>query len=362
MIEYENLKKTNKFFLNRFKEEYKKFSSRGQYVLSQKVLNFEKNFSSFLNSPFCSGVGNGLDALILSIESLNLPKDSEIIVPANTYYATILAVLRCGLKPVLVEPDYYTCNIDYRQIVRKITKKTRVILVVHLYGKVCEMKPIIKICKEHKLYLVEDCAQAHGAKYKNKFAGTFGDFGCFSFYPTKNLGCLGDGGAIVSRTKRNDINIKMLRNYGSLKRYKNEIIGFNSRLDEFQAAFLKIKLKYLDKINTHKRNLASIYNKNLNNRFIKPVIQKDFYDVFYIYNVRYKKRDQLQKFLKGHKIITDIHYSLPPYKQNAIKALFQNQKFPISDEIHKTTLSLPISFMNTEKEIEKVCDIINKFI
>jgi dTDP-4-amino-4,6-dideoxygalactose transaminase len=224
------------------------------------------------------------------------------------------------------------------------------------------MGPIIKICKENKLYLIEDCAQAHGAKYKNKYVGTFGDFGCFSFYPTKNLGCLGDGGAIVSRTKRNDINIKMLRNYGSLKRYKNEIIGFNSRLDEFQAAFLKIKLKYLDKINKHKRELASIYNKNLNNRFIKPVIQKDFYDVFYVYNVRYQKRDQLQKFLKSKKIITDIHYSLPPYKQNAIKALFQNQKFPISDEIHKTTLSLPISFMNTEKEIEKVCDIVNKFI
>jgi dTDP-4-amino-4,6-dideoxygalactose transaminase len=201
MIEYENLKKTNKFFLNKFKAEYKDFLLRGQYVLSQKVLSFEKNFSSFLNASFCSGVGNGLDALILALESLKLPKGSEVIVPANTYYATILAVLRCGLKPVLVEPDYYTCNIDYKEIVRKITKKTRVIIVVHLYGKVCEMEPIIEICKEHKLYLVEDCAQAHGAKYRNKFAGTFGDFGCFSFYPTKNLGCLGDGGAVISKKK-----------------------------------------------------------------------------------------------------------------------------------------------------------------
>jgi dTDP-4-amino-4,6-dideoxygalactose transaminase len=362
MIEYENLKKTNNFFFKKFEIEYKKFSLNGKYILSKEVLNFEKKFSSFLKAPFCSGVANGLDALILSLESLKLPKNSEVIVPANTYYATILAVLRSGLKPVLVEPDYFTCNINYKEIVKKITKKTKVILAVHLYGKACEMSPIIKICKENKLYLIEDCAQAHGAKYKNKYVGTFGDFGCFSFYPTKNLGCLGDGGAIVSRIKSNDIYIKMLRNYGSLKRYKNEIIGFNSRLDEFQAAFLKIKLKYLDKINKHKRNLASIYNKNLNNRFIKPVIQKDFYDVFYVYNVRYQKRDQLQKFLKSQKIMTDIHYSLPPYKQNAIKALFQNQKFPISDEIHKTTLSLPISFMNTEKEIEKVCDIVNKFI
>lgn len=362
MIEYENLKKTNNFFLSKFKVEYKKFCSDGRYVLSEKVLNFEKNFSSFLNASFCSGVGNGLDALILSLESLKLTKGSEVIVPANTYYATILAVLRCGLKPVLVEPDYYTCNIDYKEIVRKITNKTRVILVVHLYGKVCEMEPIIKICKEHKLYLVEDCAQAHGAKYKDKFAGTFGDFGCFSFYPTKNLGCLGDGGAVISKRKTDDRSIKRLRNYGSLKRYKNEIVGFNSRLDEFQAAFLNIKLKYLNKINAHKRALASIYNKKLSNRFIKPVTKKDFFDVFYIYNVRCHKRDKFQKFLKTQKIITDIHYPLPPYKQNAIKSLFESQKFPISDEIHNTTLSLPISYMNTKKEIEKICDIANQFI
>lgn len=362
MIEYENLKKTNKFFFNKFKDEYKEFSLRGRYVLSQKVLDFEKNFSSFLNASFCSGVGNGLDALIFSLESLKLQKESEVIVPANTYYATILAILRCGLKPVLVEPDYYTCNIDYKEIVKKITKKTRVILVVHLYGKVCEMEPIIKICSEHKLYLVEDCAQAHGAKYKNKFAGTFGDFGCFSFYPTKNLGCLGDGGAVISKKKTNDINIKMLRNYGSIKRYKNQILGFNSRLDEFQAAFLKIKLKYLHKINAHKRTLASIYNKKLNNQFVKPVIKKDYFDVFYVYNVRCHKRNQLQKFLKKNKILTDIHYPLPPYKQNAIKSLFENQSFPISDEIHETTLSLPISYMHKEKEIEKVCDMANQFI
>jgi dTDP-4-amino-4,6-dideoxygalactose transaminase len=361
MIEYENLKKTNKFFLNKFKKKYNKFCLEGRYILSKEVLSFEKNFSSFLNASFCSGVGNGLDALILSLESLKLPRDSEVIVPANTYYATILAVLRCGLKPVLVEPDYYTYNIDYKEIVKKITKKTRAILVVHLYGKVCDMEPIMKICKDNKFYLVEDCAQAHGAKYKNNFAGTFGDFGCFSFYPTKNLGCLGDGGAVTSKTKTNDINIKLLRNYGSVERYKNKIIGFNSRLDEFQASFLNIKLKYLNNINTHKRNLASIYNKNLNNRFIKPAIQKDYYDVFYIYNIRTRKRDDLKEFLKKENIFTDIHYPLPPYKQNAIKVLFENQKFPISDEIHETILSLPISFSHTEKEIFRVTEVLNSF-
>ena len=362
MIEYENLKKTNKFFLKEFNKKYKQFCLDGSYILSKQGLNFEKNFAFFLKSPYCSGVGNGLDALILSLESLKLAKDSEIIVPANTYYATILAVLRCGLKPVLVEPNYHSYNIDHNEIVKKITKKTRAILVVHLYGKVCEMDSIIQICKEHKLYLVEDCAQAHGAKYKKKFAGTFGDFGCFSFYPTKNLGCLGDGGAVVSRTKANDRNIKLLRNYGSIKRYQNEIVGFNSRLDEFQATFLNMKLKYLNTINAHKRNLASVYNRNLSNQFIKPIIQKDHFDIFYVYSIRSRKRDQLQKFLKKNNIITDIHYPLPPYKQKAIKGLFENQKFPISDEIHKTILSLPISYMNTKKEIAKVCDVVNKFI
>ena len=361
MIEYENLKKTNNLFLKKFNNPYKKFCKDGRYILSQNVFNFEKNFSSYLNSSFCTGVGNGLDALILSLESLNLAVDSEVILPANTYYATILAVLRAGLKPVLVEPNFYTCNIDYREILKKITKKTRVVLVVHLYGKVCEMNEIQKICKENKLYLIEDCAQAHGARYKKKYAGTFGDFGCFSFYPTKNLGCLGDGGAVISKNIRNDRNIKMLRNYGSIKRYKNEIVGFNSRLDEFQAAFLNIKLNYLNKINAHKRKLASTYNKFLNNSLIKPVVQKDYFDVYYVYNIRLKKRNALQKFLNKNKIITDIHYPLPPYKQNSIKHLFEGKKFPISEEIHQTTLSLPVSFMNTKKEVEKVCFLVNNF-
>lgn len=362
MIEYENLKKTNSLFIEKFKVEYKKFYNNGNYILGKNVLSFEKNFSSYLKALHCTGVGNGLDALIMSLVALNLPKGSEVIVPSNTYFATILAVIRSGLKPVLAEPDFKTCNIDYRNILQNITKKTKVILVVHLYGKVCEMDKILQICKYHKLFLIEDCAQAHGAKFKNQKAGTFGDFGCFSFYPTKNLGCLGDGGAVISKVNNHDQKIKMLRNYGSIKRYKNEIIGFNSRLDEIQASFLNIKLNFLDKINSHKKKLASIYNNNLNNYFLKPQIQKDYEDVFYVYNIRTRKRDKLRQFLKEKKIQTDIHYPLPPYKQKAIKSLFQGKSFPISDQIHKTTLSLPISFMTTEKEVEKICDIVNKFI
>lgn len=362
MIEYENLKKTNSFFINKFRNSYKKFCKNGRYILSENVLSFENKFANFLHAPFCSGVGNGLDALILSLESLNLEKGSEVIVPANTYFATILAILRCGLKPVLVEPNINTYNIDYREILKNLSRKTKVILAVHLYGKVCEMDKIVEICKENKLYLIEDCAQSHGAKFKNKYSGTFGDFGCFSFYPTKNLGCLGDGGAVITKQFKNDLKIKMLRNYGSVKRYQNEVIGFNSRLDEFQASFLLVKLNFLKKINSHKRKLSSIYNKNLSNHFIKPNLHKDYFDVFYVYNIRIKQRDAFQKYLKKNKIITDIHYPLPPYKQKAIKTIFEGKYFPISDEIHKTTLSLPISYMTKEKEVEKICKIANKFI
>lgn len=362
MIEYENLKKTNGLFIKKFKNEFKKFCNNGNYILGKNVLNFEKNFASYLGTSYCTGVGNGLDALTMSLVALNLPKGSEVIVPSNTYYATILAVIQSGLKPVLVEPNLITCNIDYRNILQNISKKTRVILVVHLYGKVCEMDKILQICKDYKFYLIEDCAQAHGAKFKNQKAGSFGDFGCFSFYPTKNLGCLGDGGAVISKLSKCDQKIKMLRNYGSIKRYKNIIIGFNSRLDEFQAAFLNIKLNFLDKINSHKKKLASIYNNNLNNFFLKPEVHKDYDDVFYIYNIRTSKRDKLQKFLKENNIQTDIHYPLPPYRQKAIKSLFNGRSFPISDTIHNTTLSLPISFMTTEKEVEKVCNVVNKFI
>ena len=223
------------------------------------------------------------------------------------------------------------------------------------------MKNILNLCKENKLYLIEDCAQSHGAKYKNKYAGTFGHFGCFSFYPTKNLGCLGDGGAIISKLKAFDTEVKKFRNYGSIRRYQNEIIGSNSRLDEIQALFLNTKLKHLNNINKHKRKLANIYNSKLSNKFIKPKIEKNYYDVYYVYNIRISNRNSLIKFLNKNKIKTDIHYPMPPYKQKAVEHIFGIKKFPITEEIHNTTLSLPISFMHKEKDIKKICDIMNSF-
>ena len=357
---YENLNISNKIFYSDFIKSLNKNNKNGTYVLGKNVEKFEKNFSNFLGSNYCVGVANGLDALTISLKSLNLEKNSEVLVASNSYIACIISIINAGLKPILVEPDIETYNISPTEIKKKISKKTKAILAVHLYGKSCEMDQIIKICNQKKLYLIEDCAQSHGSKYKNKSTGTFGDYGCFSFYPTKLLGALGDGGAITCKKKNNKIFLQKFRNYGSVKRYKNDIIGQNSRLDEIQAIFLNIKLKFLSKIIKHKKKLANVYFENLNNNFIKPKIESYKSDTFYIFNVRHEKRDKLRTYLRKKNIMTDIHYPFPPYKQLALNGYF-DENFPISDEIHKTTISLPISFAHTTKDILEVTKIMNKF-
>ena len=359
-IFYENLSKSNFFFTEKFKKEYSIFINKGQYILSNFVNKFENNFANYHKSKFCVGVGNGFDALTISLRSLNLNKDSEVLVAANSYVASIMSIFNANLKPVLVEPDIKTYNIDVSQIEKKITKKTRVIMAVNMYGKPCDLISIKKICKKYNLYLIEDCAQSHGSKINGKMSGTFGDLGCFSFYPTKNLGGLGDGGAILCNNKNLYIKIRKIRNYGSEKRYHNEMQGVNSRLDEFQAAFLNIKLKYLNKINNHKIKLANIYQNFLKDDFVKPLQQSGVDDVFYIYNIRHPQRDKIKKFLLKKNIFTDIHYPTPPYKQLCFKGFFKSN-FPISDQIHKTTLSLPISFFHTEKDIFRVIEVLNSF-
>ncbi len=360
MIEYENLQKTNRIFLKKFKNSYKKFCKDGKYILSDNVTKFEKKFSAYIGKKYCIGVGNGMDALTISLKSLNLPQNSEIIIASNAYIASILSAINANLKPILVEPDIQTYNLDYRCISKNITKKTRVIMVVHMYGKPNNMKEIQKICREHNLFLIEDCAQSHGASIGNKLTGSFGDMSCFSFYPTKNLGCLGDGGAILCNNKLLAIKLRMMRNYGSKKKYYNDILGQNSRLDEFQASFLNIKLDYLDKINNHKIKLAKIYNKNLTDNFIKPLIQKEEKHVFHIYNIRHNNRNELKKYLEKHNILTTIHYPVAPHRQKCFKGIFKKQ-YPISDKIHSTTLSLPISFSHKKKDILKIIDRLNKF-
>ncbi len=360
MIYYENLKNTNSEFFPDFIKGFSDFLNSGKYVLGQNVDAFEKEFATYLQAPLSVGVGSGLAALELSIQACNFPPKSEIIVPSNTYVASILAILNTGHIPILVEPDITTYNIDPSKITEKITPKTKAVLVVHMYGKSSDMGPIEDICRLHNLVLIEDCAQSHGAKYKNKFTGTFG-IGAFSFYPTKNLGALGEAGAVVTSDLALDLAIRKLRNYGSTVQYQNDLIGTNQRLDELQAVLLRIKLTKLDAINLHKRQLAKIYQDNLSDKFIKPVVRPDFYDVYHIYNIRHPRRDQLRQYLLDHEIQTAIHYPTPPHKQPALSDLFRGQSFPLSEEIHATTLSLPISYSHTNEDIARVVEVMNKF-
>jgi len=356
-IEYENLSKVNHSFIKEYKLAFSDLLTKGWFILGENVSAFEEEFANYIGCKYCLGVASGLDAIILSISALDLAPGDEVIVPANTYIATILAVIRCNLKPVLVEPSLDTYNLDPRLIEKSITKKTKVILPVHLYGKPVQMDAINRIAKKYHLRIVEDCAQAHGAKFKNKTVGSY-DIGAFSFYPTKNLGALGDAGAITTNDRKLYLKLKALRNYGSNKKYHNQYLGFNSRLDEMQAAFLRIKLRKLEEINHHKRRLAQLYHQQLSDQYIKPHVSKQCHDVFHIYNIRTKKRDRLRQILTDHKIGSEIHYPIPPFEQISLKHLIKGD-YPVSREIHQTTLSLPISYCHTQKDIQHVIEILN---
>jgi dTDP-4-amino-4,6-dideoxygalactose transaminase len=361
MIEYENLAKLNKPFFLEYENRFKSTLEGGWYILGNNVLEFEKQFAEYCGTAYCTGLASGLDALILALKSFDFEKGDEVIVPSNTYIATILAVLQAGLKPVLVEPVLRTYNIDPEKIEQAITKRTVAIIVVHLYGKCCEMDRIIGICQANQLKLIEDAAQAHGAEFKGQRAGSFGDFGAFSFYPTKNLGAIGDAGSLNTNDRLLDEKVRMLRNYGSKVKYVNEVVGYNSRLDEIQAGFLSIKLAKLNVINTHKRALAKFYLDNLKEDFIKPTVHEDHYDVYHIFNVRHPKRDEVREYLAKLDIKTEIHYPIPPHKQSAMIGILDEGNFPLSEEIHRTTMSLPISYFHSLDDVGRVTEALNKF-
>jgi dTDP-4-amino-4,6-dideoxygalactose transaminase len=361
LIEYENLRQVNQPFFAEFQRVFRETLDRGWYILGENVGRFEEQFAAYCGASHCIGVASGLDALILSLKAYEFPPSSEVLVPSNTYIATILAILQCGLKPVLVEPDPRTYNLDPTRIEEQITEKTVGIMVVHLYGKVCAMDKIMAIGRQHGLKIFEDCAQAHGARQKETKAGAFGDCAGFSFYPTKNLGALGDAGAVTTNDPAVAEKIRMLRNYGSTRKYYNEMVGMNSRLDEVQAALLSIKLTALDRINGHKRKLAHLYHRGLRNDFIKPVIEEDFFDVYHIYNIRHPRRDELKAYLAENGIGTEIHYPVPPHRQKALQGMF-NHAYPLAEEIHATTLSLPISVCHSEEDISLVIEVINRFV
>jgi dTDP-4-amino-4,6-dideoxygalactose transaminase len=346
-------------------EEYNEAALRvlksGWYVLGEEVGSFEREFSDFIGVKYCVGVASGLDALILSLRALGIGSGDEVIVPANTYIATVLAITENGATPIFVEPDKYYC-IDADRIEASITPETKAILPVHLYGQSCDMDKVVRIAKKHNLYVVEDCAQSNGAMFKGKMTGSFGIVGCFSFYPTKNLGAFGDAGAIVTDDEGLANRIRMLRNYGSKIKYKNEITGINSRLDEIQAAFLRVKLRHIEDLNHERKQIANYYLENISNPDISiPAIRPDSTHVWHLFVIRTQNRNKLQKELNEKGIATQIHYPIPPHLAEAYKNLgYETGSLQVTEGYADTILSLPLYNAMSENEISYVCRVLNE--
>jgi dTDP-4-amino-4,6-dideoxygalactose transaminase len=359
-IAYENLARSNQAQMAELEEAAKRVLRGGWYVLGSEVAAFESEFAAYLGVEHCVGVANGLDALVLSLAALDLQAGDEVLVASNTYIATILAIVRAGLTPVLVEPDPETFNIDPKLLGRSLTGRTRAICVTHLFGKPCRMDLICSFAGEHGLRVVEDCAQSHGSLLGGRQTGTFGDLGCFSFYPTKNLGAFGDAGAVVTRDASMAEKLRHLRNYGSHQKYVNVYLGYNSRLDEIQAALLRVKLKFLTDVIEHKRALADLYFAGLPNWLIKPVLRSDEFDSFHIYAVRHAARDQLRRHMLDQGVATEVHYPIPPHRQEAMKGILAGS-YPIADTLHQTEISLPISAGHTKSDILRVIEVVSRF-
>ena len=365
MIPFLNLKKVNEPFEIALQEKMKQFLASGWYILGNEVKTFETNFANYCGVKHCIGVGNGLDALVLIFKAYiklgKLQKGDEVIIPANTYIASVLAVMQADLVPVLIEPRLETYTIDLEKIEAKITPKTKAILPVHLYGQLCEMKVINSIAKKHDLLVVEDAAQAHGAMWNGIKAGNFGNAAGFSFYPGKNLGALGDAGAITTNDDALAEVLFSMRNYGSKVKYENEIVGINSRLDELQAAFLNIKLGYLDAENESRRTIAKRYLSEIkNDKIVLPQWDENNNHVFHLFIVRTDNRLALQDYLKECGVETMIHYPIPPHKQKAL-ATWNHMIFPITEKIHNEVLSIPLNSTLTDDEINYVISTLNKY-
>ena len=337
--------------------------ARSWYIEGEEDKAFEEAFAGYCGVKYAVGTGNGLDALMLALKALGIGEGDEVIVPSNTYIATALAVTYVGAKPVFVEPVIDTFNIDPSLIEEKITPATKAIMPVHLYGQACDMDPVMEIAEKHDLYVIEDCAQAHGATYKGRKAGTFGDAAGFSFYPGKNLGALGDAGAVVTNNKDLADKVRALGNYGSDYKYHHIYKGNNSRLDELQAAFLAAKLPLLDKVNEDRRRIAKAYSEGItNDKVILPYVREDCVPVWHIYAVRCGERDALEKHLNDLGIGTNKHYPIPIHLQECYKDLGIAQGcLPIAEQISATELSLPLYYGMTDEQIRFVIDSVNSF-
>lgn len=360
-IPYEDLKIVNKPYFNQLEYISKNIIENGWYILGENVLKFEESFGKIHSNSYCLGVASGLDALILGLSVFDFPPNSKVLVPSNAYIASILSILRAGLIPILVEPDPKTYNITYDELEKKYDKDCVAILPVHMYGRISPMLEILDFANHKNLRIIEDCAQSHFSELNNIKAGEFGDIGAFSFYPTKNLGAFGDAGAIICKDKEIYLKLKALRNYGSEIKYHNKFVGWNSRLDEIQAAFLSLKLADYKNVLNHKNKLSKIYFENLNkiDQIQLPTLANTE-SVWHIFNILTAKRDELKQFLFENGIGSEIHYPIPPHKQEGYKNILSGN-YPISENIHNMTLSLPISTCHNENQIFKVVEVVHEF-
>lgn len=343
---------------------YNKVLDKSWFIRGDECKKFEEEYAAYCGVKYCVGVASGLDSLILILRAMDIGVGDEVIVPSNTYIATALAITYVGAKPVFVEPVIETFNIDVDKIEEKITKNTKAIIAVHLYGRTADMDSINAIAKKYNLKVIEDAAQAHGAKYKGKRAGSLGDAAGFSFYPGKNLGALGDAGCVTTNDKEIADKVRVLGNYGSDYKYHNIYKGVNSRLDEMQAAFLRVKLPHLEKWNEDRRNTAKKYLNGIINPLIKlPLPTSEEYEqIYHLFVIRCERRDELEKYLNENGVGTLKHYPIPMHEQDCYKDLcIKHGELPIAEEISSTVLSIPMYYGMTEQEVDYVIDIINKF-
>ncbi len=334
----------------------------GWYVLGHEVSAFEEEFAAWCGSKYCVGVGNGLDALWMAFRVLGIGPCDEVLVQGNTYIASVMGITINGATPIFVEPDEYY-QIDTTKLEALITPRTKAILVVHLYGHNAKMDDVVSLCRKYHLRLVEDCAQSHGSAFKGQKSGTFGDIGCFSFYPSKNLGAFGDGGAIITDNEQIAQDMKVLRNYGSEKRYYNKIVGANSRLDEIQAGLLRVKLRHLDELCEERRELADAYTSQIQNeKLILPAERPDTHSIWHQYVIRCRERDRLIAYLQEKQIGTIIHYPIPPHLSEAYQYLgYREGTFPITEQYANEVLSIPMYNGMTREEQDRVVDALNAF-
>lgn len=365
MINFLDLQAINSQYQQELKDACARVIDSGWYIMGNELAQFEAEFAAYCGTKYAIGVANGLDALILTIRAWKelgkLKAGDEVIVQANTYIASVLAITENGLVPVLVEPNPTTYNLEPEIVRKAITAKTKLILPVHLYGQISPMQEIMALAKEFNLLVLEDCAQSHGAEINGKRAGNWGDAAGFSFYPGKNLGALGDAGAITTNDDKLALAIEALRNYGSHQKYENLYQGVNSRLDEIQAAMLRVKLNHLEVETARRQQVAQVYRTGITNPLIiLPQVSDELTHVWHLFVVRCEQREALQQFLAAEGIQTLIHYPIPPHKQHAYQYM-NSQVLPLTELIHQQVLSIPISSVMTDEDVIYVVNVINQF-